>query len=446
MSRVTCDNSLLTRIFAPLPLPRHCLDIVCSLYNAMDTFPEDAAPDAFPTLSYDDTAYEEQLPTAAEQASLARRIGTTKVYLLSESVATKVGGKRKHGEEDVIDAEDIDMDQDTTDRGNAILLQGQPIANLPTARLFAYATHFEANPLGLEWIDDERCVFVFRSKAEARAAQKALQKHITEEPDAEGFVTAKPLPEAIWPPEDRINRSLGKGQGLKGLIRMRWARADDVKKRGAKKDSEFYKKHGWSAGKEQQYDDGPAPREAKRRRRGSPGQDDMERAALDAELDAFIRADDDEPVAEPEVEFEVDDPPVSKMRSDYISNDGRTLLQRTSVMRARPNTLEARLTAPLPRRARAPPRGTMYADLLEDASTEGNHASTDGNLEWGRDEPDLQWGREPHKNGRSNGVRRDRDSGRRSGRGGERQSRNQRPTLTAEDLDAELDAFLEDKD
>jgi hypothetical protein len=58
----------------------------------MDTFPEDNAPDAFPALSYDDTAYEEQLPTAAEQASLANRIGTTKVYLLSETVA-RVGGK-----------------------------------------------------------------------------------------------------------------------------------------------------------------------------------------------------------------------------------------------------------------------------------------------------------------------------------------------------------------
>jgi hypothetical protein len=56
----------------------------------MDTF-EDSTPDAFPALSYDDTAYEEQLPTPSEQASLARRIGTTKVYLLAET--TKVGGK-----------------------------------------------------------------------------------------------------------------------------------------------------------------------------------------------------------------------------------------------------------------------------------------------------------------------------------------------------------------
>ncbi|KAJ7367846.1 hypothetical protein DFH08DRAFT_829566 [Mycena albidolilacea] len=402
----------------------------------MDTF-QDSTPDAFPALSYDDTAYEEQLPTPSEQASLARRIGTNKVYLLAET--TKVGGKRKHGDEDAMDEEDVEMDGDTTYRGNALLFHGSPIASLPTAGLFAYATHFDAHPLGLEWVDDERCVFVFSSKADARAAYKSLQKHITEEPDEEGYITGKPIPVAIWPPEERINSSLGKGEGLKGTIRMRWAKVDDVKKRGAKKDSQFYRKHGWTAGKEIYDDDAPPPRETKRRRRGSNGQDELERAALDAELDAFIRADDDEPEPELELEVEPADPPslVSKMRSDYISTDGRTLLERTSVMRARPNTLESRLTAPLPRRARGPPRGTMYADVLEDTRTESK-------LEWGKEERDLQWGREPRKNGRSNGGQR--DNGRRNGRGGERRGRNERPTLTHEDLDAELDAFLEDKD
>lgn len=45
-------------------------------------------------LSYDETLpYEDQLPTAAE-AALASRIGSTKVYLLSESSAVVVrGGK-----------------------------------------------------------------------------------------------------------------------------------------------------------------------------------------------------------------------------------------------------------------------------------------------------------------------------------------------------------------
>ncbi|KAJ7179572.1 hypothetical protein C8R46DRAFT_1345896 [Mycena filopes] len=275
----------------------------------------DSAPDAFPDLSYDDTAYEEQLPTAAEQASLANRIGTSKVYLLSESVATRVG-KRKHGEEDAMDEEDVDMDEDTTNRGNALLLHGTPISSLPTAGLFAYATHFDSHPLGLEWVDDERCVFVFTSKADARAAYRSLQKHISEEPDAEGYITAKPIPVAIWPPEDRINKSL-----------------DDVKKRGAKKDSQFYRKHGWTAGKEK-FEEGNAPAPApKRRRRGSPGQDDeQEKAALDAELDAFIRAD-DEP--EPEPEPDVLSSPISKMRSDYMSYRWPNA-PRTHICHARP--------------------------------------------------------------------------------------------------------------
>lgn len=60
----------------------------------MDTFPDEVAVDAYPALSYDDTAYEEQLPTPAEQASLANRIGTSKVYLLSETIA-RVGKVRR---------------------------------------------------------------------------------------------------------------------------------------------------------------------------------------------------------------------------------------------------------------------------------------------------------------------------------------------------------------
>lgn len=61
----------------------------------MDNFPDGIAPQETMALSYDDTvAYEEQIPTEAEReraASLANRIGSSKVYLLSESsVATRV--------------------------------------------------------------------------------------------------------------------------------------------------------------------------------------------------------------------------------------------------------------------------------------------------------------------------------------------------------------------
>ena len=46
-------------------------------------------------------------------------------------------------------------------------------------------------------------------------------------------MTAKSIPVTLWPPEQRINATLGKGEDLKGVIRMRWARRDDVKKKGA---------------------------------------------------------------------------------------------------------------------------------------------------------------------------------------------------------------------
>ncbi|KAF7330815.1 hypothetical protein MVEN_02420700 [Mycena venus] len=85
-----------------------------------------------------------------------------------------------------------------------------------------------------------------------------------------------------------------------------------------------------------------------------------------------------------------------------------------------------------------PPRGTMYADMLEDTRTEGK-------LEWGR-------GGNAICNGAGNrakmaGVTVDRGiMGGRNGRGGERRGRNERPAVTHADLDAELDAFLEEKD
>jgi hypothetical protein len=51
----------------------------------------------YSTLSYDDTVpYEDQLPDDGEpaQASLANRIGSTKVYLLSESSVARVAKVR----------------------------------------------------------------------------------------------------------------------------------------------------------------------------------------------------------------------------------------------------------------------------------------------------------------------------------------------------------------
>ena len=290
---------------------------------------------------------------------------------------------------------------DSLNRDNAILLKGSPISFLPTSGIFAYVTHFDANLLGLEWVDDTTCVLVFESTSDARSAFRLLQKSLAEEPSRDdGTVTAKPIPVPIWPTEARINATLGRaggdGDGLRGILRMRWARADDVKKRGAREESQFYKTYGDTAGK--LLDDGPVGPLVKRRR-GEPADADeaMERAKLDAELDKFIAGDD---APDPE--------PMSRMRSDYIGRDGKTLLDRTSDIRAHPVELEDRVTAPLPRRA----RGRRGGDRQE----------------------------------RDDGPAEPRSGGGRGNRDRTRGHRQPRPRLTQADLDAELDAFLKRDD
>ncbi|KAI0771498.1 hypothetical protein BD413DRAFT_492814 [Trametes elegans] len=359
-----------------------------------------------PALSYDDTVpYEDQITTTSHAPesseagkSLADRIGSTKVYLLSDASKSR-GGKRKHEDEE--DEEDVEMDQQEPSliRDNAILLHGSPISHLPTSNIFAYATSFDAHPLGLEWIDDTTCVLVFETKGAARTAFRALQKSVAEEPSLDdGSITAKPIPVNVWPAEDRINATLGQGEGLKGILRMRWARAEDVKKKGARDQSEFYRKYGQNAGKG--LEEGPR---SMKRRRGDPeqeAQEALERAELDAELDRFLAEDEDKPPPPP---------PPSKMRSDYIGKSKKTLLERTE------GGLASRLIAPLPRRART--------------RRDGDHRPWDkGKEEEGYEEKfEPRSRREP------------------SGKDARRERRQPRPKVTEEDLDAELDAFLNEK-
>lgn len=344
-------------------------------------------------------------------------------------------------------------------RSNAILLNGSPIAHLPTARIFVYATHFDAHPMGLEWVDDNTCVLVFESKRDARSAFNRLQKSTSEEPDMDEYLTGKPFPVALWPPEERINETLGQGQGLKGIIRMRWAKVDDVKKKGAMRESKFYQKHGSSAGKE--LFDGRDLPPAKRRRRDQHEDDEIRKAQLDDELDQFLAEDDEEEEKPEEVESDVPgSPPPSRMRSDYIAGDGRTLLERTSVLRLHGAAadegpdLAARLTMPSTRRSRGGRRRNRDGDpTLEVKSSlhDRMQAPFSERLEWGPD-PDRK-----RESSRRGGVGRNRDRDRdlvingmvRSSNDSGRRRRSDRPLRTAErplktqqELDDELDAFL----
>ena len=258
--------------------------------------------------------------------------------------------------------------------------------------------------MGLEWINDNTAVFVFASKTAARIAYKCLQKSAVEGSDAEGYITAKSIPVAVWPPEERINQSLGKGEGLKGTVKMRWAKVDDVKKKGAKHDSDFYKKHGSNAGKELYVPPGDRQRSQKRGR--EEGEDDQvhhKKVRMDDDLDGFLS----------DGSVEAPPPPPSKMRSDYIAADGRTLLERTSLLRAHPTSLASRITVPLPRRKTGERRRSERNGILDRVQVDGL--------------PD----------GGSDGK----GAGRRSGRG----RRAARPAKSQQELDDELDAFLNDR-
>ena len=324
-------------------------------------------------------------------------------------------------------------------------MTGPPIAHLPTARIFAYATHFDAHPMGLEWVDDNTCVLVFESTKTAREAFNRLLKSASDAPDMEDLITAKPIPIALWPPEERINQTLGKGQGLKGSIRMRWAKVDDVKKKGAKNESQFYKRHGRSAGKE--LFNGRDLPPSKRRRRDDSQDDERRKAELDDQLDQFLAADDDEIIANEDDEPDIPASPPSKMRSDYIAKDGRTLLERTSLIRIHPSNefpdLAARLTAPLPRRARGNANGGMSENL--------SGRSRLDKLEWGYDEGHRPFrgrnGRDSEFGGSDGHLRRrrrGRDEGERER--SERAGGERRPRKTQQQLDDELDAFLKSHD
>ncbi|KAF9246864.1 hypothetical protein BU15DRAFT_69724 [Melanogaster broomeanus] len=358
----------------------------------MDNLPEGASLEETVSLSYDDAVpYEEQVSEMqattqnddARQAALLDRIGNTKVYLLSDSVQDRAAKrKRSQLEED----EDVDMDEDSVLRANALFFVGAPISHLPTARIFAYATHFDAHPMGLEWLNDNSCILVFESKALARSAHRYLRKSAAEDMDDEGFLTAKPIPVTLWPPEERINKSLGKGEGLKGAIKMRWAKNEDVKKKGAKKESEFYKKYGTEAGKH-----GDAPQKRRREDRSS-----VDASKLDDDLDAFLGKD----------RLTSYSPPPSKMHADRLG-EVRSLIDRTSP-RERHVDLKDRISSEP--RERRPPRNALASRLSDSKWT---HI--------GEGQDDFERGK---------------------GRG----RRNPRPQKTQQDLDDELDAFLNEKE
>ena len=207
----------------------------------------------------------------------------------------------------------VSLFTDESLRSNAILLQGTPISNLPTSNIFAYVGHYDVKPIGLEWIDDTTCVLVFETKRAAVASHARLLGSGEEEPDVFGLSAAQPIPPGVLPPRSQSgdDAATGDESDLFGGIRMRWARKDDVKQKGAKNQSRFYQRHGETAGKDGRgfFDDPPPKRKRTRTKRGRKEADDEIRARLDQELEAFAAG---------------EETPLSKMRSDNMEGQGRS--------------------------------------------------------------------------------------------------------------------------
>jgi Nuclear cap-binding protein subunit 3 len=178
-------------------------------------------------------------------------------------------------------------------RLNALTLTGLPISYLKTQALFAYSAHFDSAPTGLEWINDRTVALVYPSVKSAKVALRNLRKFLAEDPDEDDFFTAKPIPVNLWPPRSRVQVSLdrepdGPAYDMKQRICIRVARCTDIKEKGARSVSEFYKKYGRNAGKEM-YDCGEERVRAGGKRLGHDldESDRMKRARLDAELDTM---------------------------------------------------------------------------------------------------------------------------------------------------------------
>lgn len=324
--------------------------------------------------------------------------------------------------------------------------------------------------MGLEWVDDQTCVFVFSSRKDARDAFAKLTKPaVTMSANAEtaedvvpmsidnpadtDYTLAKAFPISLWPPEERITQTLGKGHGLKGPICMRWARVDDVKKKGAKQASRFYRKHGSKAGKELFNGRDLPPVQPPKRKQTEWLEEEERRKELDKELDDFLAEDEENEGDEysdsrhkkrprhssrtrTPMSHEGPRSPPSKMRSDYIADDGRTLLERTSLLRHHPYASDPLDDTPdlASRLMVALPKGRRRREDLDRLSP-GNRIGI-------KDSEKLHWGRSNDTDSRTwRRGKREREI-----RRGGANKIGDRPKITQQELDDELDAFFNGKD
>ena len=151
---------------------------------ALDYGSADATEASAPVAMQDDAMEDGTAPDAPSSQS-------SRFYALPADQAVEAGARRGPapvssaadtlddlalmGEEEPYVAQDPPAVESGSDiRLETLLIEGLPITQLSTSRLFAYLTHYGAQPLGLEWIDDQRCKIVFADERSARLGLEYL--------------------------------------------------------------------------------------------------------------------------------------------------------------------------------------------------------------------------------------------------------------------------------
>ncbi|WVO24436.1 uncharacterized protein IAS62_005804 [Cryptococcus decagattii] len=229
--------------------------------------------------------------------SLMSRMSSSKVYLVDESPAILHLDGQARLREPAAWLDGVARESGVGVKGNAVYLSSELIQHLSTSKIFSWATGLGAQPMGIEWINDTALHILFSSPRLAILALALLAKtgfalpspH-EQDTDEQGDDplqerSAHPFPLSLLPRKpvgpaaeqggeietEAITRR-GRGQftlfnrpgndnddlletiedGVNPLARiaLRLALVDDMTVRQRGKESTWYKKHGFQAGKE----------------------------------------------------------------------------------------------------------------------------------------------------------------------------------------------------
>ena len=191
------------------------------------------------------------------------------------------------------DAVNVD---DAVVRPYSLFLVGDIVGKLSTQQLLAYASEFcDPPPYGMEWIDDQRCVFLWHESHDFRQAWRGLLLDPPEggmarhgQPHFFDLHAARNVPSTL----SKVDPTTSDVDTDAVQIRVRPATTADVKQKTQYRNSRWYSNHGRRAGKigdepVRVRPDSTSTRD--RHREVSPGRWQNDKADLDAELDGISK-------------------------------------------------------------------------------------------------------------------------------------------------------------